>query len=192
MEGRQRALVAYATAAGSTEGVARRIAEVLTAKGIDTVCRPADAALDPAAFDAFVVGSAVHSMCWLAPALDLLSRIPPDRPLWCFSVGGLREPGSSRLVRRLADAERQRIEQRFPPGLGPRDHRLFSGVVAMAGEPLWARLFYRATGAHGGDQRNWAAIESWAAGTAAALTADRARTRTAGGAPADHWNEEAP
>ena len=48
MDDRTRVLVAYATAAGSTAGVAERIAVTLQAAGADVVCRPAGSDLDPA------------------------------------------------------------------------------------------------------------------------------------------------
>jgi menaquinone-dependent protoporphyrinogen oxidase len=57
-----RVLVAYATAAGSTAGIAERIAEILRTTGCEAACRPAGPDVDPAGFDALVLGSAVHNM----------------------------------------------------------------------------------------------------------------------------------
>ena len=68
-----RVLVGYATAAGSTAGIAERIGETLREQGCEVVCRPVGPDLDPSAFDAVVVGSAVHNMAWLRPALDFLA-----------------------------------------------------------------------------------------------------------------------
>ena len=67
-------LVAYASAAGSTAGVAERIAETLRSSGRGGVLPPAAPDIDPADFDAVVVGSAVHNMAWLPPAVELLRR----------------------------------------------------------------------------------------------------------------------
>jgi hypothetical protein len=61
MDAAPRALVAYSTAAGSTAGIAERIAQVL---------RDADLA----GVDGLVVGSAVHDMAWLAPWVEVLRR----------------------------------------------------------------------------------------------------------------------
>jgi menaquinone-dependent protoporphyrinogen oxidase len=99
-----RVLVGYATAAGSTQAIAERIADVLTSAGLTVVCRPVGPDLEPAAFDAVVLGSAVHSMAWLSPAVDFLSRFPAgDAPaLWCFSIGGLSHPDRTRFSRWLA------------------------------------------------------------------------------------------
>jgi menaquinone-dependent protoporphyrinogen oxidase len=91
-----RVLVGYATAAGATAGIAERIADDLRAAGCDVVCCPAGPDLDPTTFEALVVGSAVHNMSWLTPAVDLLTRIPigRQRSTWCFSVGGGQPAGS--------------------------------------------------------------------------------------------------
>jgi menaquinone-dependent protoporphyrinogen oxidase len=177
MDEKARVLVGYATAAGSTAGIAERIAATLRTGGRDVVCLPVGPDLDPATFDVFVLGSAVHNMAWLQPALDFLARVPTsdDRPTWCFSVGGLDPHGP--VARRMTDSELSRVEQGFPSGLRPRDHRLFRGIVDMIGAPLWARIFWRVMGDRPGDQRDWPAIEAWAQQIAAALVDDRATGR---------------
>jgi menaquinone-dependent protoporphyrinogen IX oxidase len=52
-----RVTVTYATAAGSTAGIAERIAAVLRADGLDVDCGPAGPAVDLERADAVVVGS---------------------------------------------------------------------------------------------------------------------------------------
>lgn len=169
-------LVAYATAAGSTAGIAERIAAVLTGTGCRAVCTPAGPDVDPAPFDALVLGSAVHEMAWLPDALAVLRRAAgTGRPVWCFSVGGLAHP-DGRTTRWMARGELGRIERGFPPGFAPRDHSLFAGVVDASRSPLWGRVFYRLTGSSSGDHRDWPAVEAWARSVAEALqagTADR-------------------
>jgi menaquinone-dependent protoporphyrinogen oxidase len=161
MDTTSRVLVAYATAAGSTTGVAERIATVLRRSGAEVVCRPVGPDLDPAGFDAVVVGSAVHNMAWLPPALDFLRRgAEGDRPVWCFSVGGIQPHGA--ITRWMTDLERQRVARDFPPSFEPRAHRIFGGIVEMRGTPLWGRAFYALTGGRAGDHRDWPAIEAWA------------------------------
>lgn len=172
MSDNTRVLVGYATAAGSTADVAARMAAVLQAAGCDVVCRPVGPDLDPAEFDAWVLGSAVHGMSWLPTALDFLRRaaLSGDRPLWCFSVGGLAP--RDRRSRWLAAKETARIQQAF--ALTPRDHRLFAGVVVMAGVPWFGQVFWRSAGGRPGDQRDWPAIEAWAGAIAADLAQLRA------------------
>lgn len=165
-----RVLVGYATAQGSTAGIAERIAVVLTNAGHSVLCRPVGPDLDPAAFDALVVGSAVHDMAWLPPATDFLRRAAgSDRRIWCFSVGGVTPRGP--LTRRVAVQEAHRVARGFPGGLAVRDHQLFGGIVQMAGVPLWGRLFWRVMGGRPGDHRDWSAIEAWARSIAAELPA---------------------
>jgi hypothetical protein len=107
----------HATAAGSTTGIAERIHEVLAAAGYAVRAEQliAERPLDPPDADAVVIGSAVHDMAWLPPALDALvvlaamDRIPP---LWCFSVGGVQPHGV--VTRALAAQEIRRVEASRP------------------------------------------------------------------------------
>jgi menaquinone-dependent protoporphyrinogen oxidase len=169
LTGTTRVLVGYATAAGSTAGIAERIAERLGDRGVDVTCRPVGPDLDPGAFDALVVGSAVHNMAWLRPALDFLGRLPGTngRPTWCFSVGGVDPHGT--VTRHMTALEVSKVEQGFPPGFHPRGHRFYGGIVEMTGVPLWGKAFWRLMGGRPGDHRDWAAIEAWADEIAAAL-----------------------
>ena len=174
MDTAPRALVAYATAAGSTAEIAEHIAGVLRGVGADVVCTPVAPDLDPGGFDALVVGSAVHNMSWLRPALDFLGRAATTgTPTWCFSVGGLAGPYRNRLNRAMSSSELRRVAQAFPPSFAPRDHRMFSGVVDMRGTPLWGRVFYRLTGGGTGDHRDWADIARWARSVSAQLPRQR-------------------
>lgn len=177
MAGTRRVLVAYATAAGSTAGVAERIAGVLRSAGCAVVCRPVGTAPDVTGFDGFVVGSAVHDMAWLPSAVDLLQRVAEagGGPVWCFSVGAVNPRGP--VTRYLARKEAERVAQRFPTGFAPRDHRVFGGIVAMREVPLWGRVVYRLAGARPGDHRDWPAVEAWAGTVAAELTAGPAGSR---------------
>ena len=171
-------LVGYATAAGSTAGIAERIAARLRDRGVDVTCRPVGPDLDPGPFDAVVLGSAVHNMAWLRPALDFVGRLPGtgDRPTWCFSVGGVDPQGA--VTRRMTALEVGKVERGFPPAFRPREHRFFGGIVEMAGVALWGKAFWRLIGGRPGDHRNWPAIEAWADEIAAALR----RAPVAGGA----------
>jgi menaquinone-dependent protoporphyrinogen oxidase len=168
-------LVGYATANGSTAGIAERIAAGLRGSGCEVDCRPVGADLPPGGFDAIVLGSAVHNMAWLRPAIDFLHRIPGTTPTWFFSVGGVQPSGA--VTRRLTDLEITRVEQGFPAQFRGREHKLFVGVVHMAGLALWGRIFWRLIGGRDGDHRDWPAIDRWAA----AIGADLSRLRDAAG-----------
>ncbi|MGY1704827.1 flavodoxin domain-containing protein [Geodermatophilus sp. SYSU D00697] len=164
-----RVLVGYATSAGSTRGIAERIAAGL-AEVADVTVGPLGPDVDPARFDAFVIGSAVHDMAWLPAAAEFLRSgraVLGDRPFWCFSVAGVAPRGP--VSRAVVGMEVQRIGSTFPSGLTPRDHRVFAGVVALQGMPLWGKLFWLAVGGRPGDHRDWSAVDRWAGEVAAAL-----------------------
>jgi menaquinone-dependent protoporphyrinogen oxidase len=181
MDTAPRVLVAHATAAGSTAGIAERIAAVLRAGGHAVDCRPAAPGVDPAGYDAVVVGSAVHDTAWLPPALDVVHRATAcgSTPVWCFSVGGVLPRGP--IARFVAAREAAHVARDFPTDLTVREHRLFGGVIEEHDVPLWGRLFYRMIGAQPGDHRDWAGIEEWAMHVGAALRQTR---RPAGLRPA--------
>jgi menaquinone-dependent protoporphyrinogen oxidase len=173
MDDTPRVLVGYATAAGSTTGIAERIADRLREAGCVALCRAVAPDLDPAAFDALVIGSAVHNMSWLTPAVDLLGRIPrtQQRSTWCFSVGGVNRQGA--VTRRMTAREVVRVQRGFPVGFRPREHRYFGGVVEMSGLPVAGRMFWRLIGGRPGDHRDWPAVDRWAGRIAEELTGAR-------------------
>ncbi|MEU4654610.1 flavodoxin domain-containing protein [Streptomyces sp. NPDC023723] len=160
-------LVAYATAHGSTRSIAERMAAALRDEGFTAEARPFAEVEDVHAWQAFVLGSAVHSQRWLAPAEDFLSvhqELLATRPVWLYSVGmpaALRGPW-----RRLAAKEEAVIERNLPPTLRYRGHRLFSGVIERSHLPRAGRLFFVLLGGRFGDFRDWAAVRGWTAGIA--------------------------
>ena len=82
-------LVGYASAHGSTEGIAKEIGERLTLTGVQAEVRPIDEIEEIDTFDAVVLGSAIHNMTWLPQATALVQRRAADlavRPVWLFSV----------------------------------------------------------------------------------------------------------
>ncbi|WP_072920850.1 flavodoxin domain-containing protein [Geodermatophilus obscurus] len=169
MTERVRVLVGHASAAGSTREIAERIAAGL-GDVADVVVRPLGPDVDPDEFDAFVIGSAIHNQEWLPAAVAFLDRgrsTLAHRPVWCFSVGGAAPRGPvSRAIIRM---ELERIAKSFPPGLVPRDHPVFAGIVVVDGLPLWGKLFWLALGGRPGDHRDWPAVDRWAADVATAL-----------------------
>jgi menaquinone-dependent protoporphyrinogen oxidase len=164
-------LVGYATVHGSTRETAGRVAAGLAEAGLRVEARDLRTVDDADAYAAFVLGSAVHGQTWLEPAkdfvrdnLDLLGA----RPLWIFSVGmpaALRGPW-----RRLAPREASVIVESLPGELVPREHALFSGVIAPAHLPLTGQIMFRLVGGRFGDYRDWDAVDGWTARIAEVLT----------------------
>lgn len=163
-------LVGYATAHGSTRGVADRLAAGLGRARLTTDTRPLDVVDDADAYDAFILGSAVHNQSWLDPAKDFVRdnlELLGPRPVWLFSVG---MPGALHGPwRRLGPMEASVIVRSLPTDLAGRSHRLFSGVILASQLPLGGRIRFRLMGGRYGDHRDWDAIDRWAAEIAGEL-----------------------
>jgi menaquinone-dependent protoporphyrinogen oxidase len=164
-------LVIYATAHGSTQGVAERIAARLGERGVPATARPAGRPDGLAGARAVVIGSATHHGQWLADAADYVRRnahLLRGRPIWAFSVGSLGE-GSSAFGPRLSGFLRGRRPAHVPAAqrecladMAPVDHHEFAGITDAE---HWGRagtaLLY-AVGGRPGDHRDWAEVDAWA------------------------------
>ncbi len=161
-------LVAYATARGSTRGIAERIASRLRDAGHAVELEPVNLVRDLSRYDAVVLGSPVFNQRWMPAADAFVDQHAAElrgRAVWLFSVGTFgddrrligpamrREPlGIGDLVRRV----------------GAHDYRVFAGVINRADWPLVGRMLYHAFGGRLGDHRNWDQVERWADAIAAA------------------------
>ncbi|MEU9869591.1 flavodoxin domain-containing protein [Actinomadura sp. NPDC048021] len=178
-------LVAYASANGSTRTIAGRIGAVLAERGLRADVRPMAEVEDAGAYDAFVLGSAIHDRAWLPEALGFLARegdALARRPVWLFSVGvpaALRGPWQHFGAKEeglLRDDLRTRVDA--------VDHRLFSGVFIREHTSLVGHLLFRALGCRYGDYRDWAGIDTWASTiTARPALSGRLRPRPRAGHP---------
>jgi menaquinone-dependent protoporphyrinogen oxidase len=156
-------LVGYASAHGSTRGVAQRIATTLEKGGNRVETQPVDRVRGVSRYDAVVLGSAIHNQQWLPQATRFVRHnrdVLVGLPVWLFSVG---MPGAlPRPWRRLAEKEEQKVSAELRNVIGPRDHRLFSGVVVANQLSFMGRIIFRALGGRYGDFRDWRAIDAWA------------------------------
>ncbi|MFJ8962677.1 flavodoxin domain-containing protein [Lentzea sp. NPDC102401] len=164
-------LVGFATAAGSTEGVAQRIAGIVRENGHEVETHNVDEVTDLHGYEAFIIGSAVHNQAWLPNAAAFLSRENPalsGKPVWLFSIG---LPGALRgPMRKWAGLEESDILAGLADDVRPLGHELFTGVVTpQAFGKVGARVF-RLMGGRFGDFRDWAAIDAWANQIAEDLT----------------------
>lgn len=167
-----RILVVYASKYGATRGIAERIAAKLAAAGCDAEVRPADAAGDLAAFDAFVIGSAAYIGSWRKEARDFVRRnraFLATRPVWLFSSGPLGTATRDAKGRDVLVTSEPREFAEFREAIGPRDLRVFFGAADSAAFRGIDRLFGHFFEAVEGDYRDWRAIEAWAEGIARAL-----------------------
>ncbi len=162
-------LVGYATAHGSTEGVADRIAARLRASGAKVTLAKLVDIDDVGPFDATIIGSAVHSGQWLPEAelfVDAHASALAARPTWLFSVCSVGETNSffsERVGGYLTKARKDsKPLSRWLALFGADHHRYFTGMVQRGDWPGLGTLFLRAMGGSFGDHRDWADIEAWA------------------------------
>jgi menaquinone-dependent protoporphyrinogen oxidase len=155
-------LVAYATKLGSTREIAERIASVIGAAGFEAEAVSVRDVHSVEPYRAVVLGSALYAAHWQRDANRFVTRhrhALAERPLWLFSSG----PLDPRLARQDLPMTPHAAE--ITAGLQILGHRTFGGRLlpdaavdpqVLATHPI-------------GDFRDWAAIERWAAGIAAAL-----------------------
>ena len=159
-------LVAYASRAGATRGVAERIAARMRDNSLDVHLDPLLGRERVDRFQAVVLGSPIYSGRWEQEAVDFVRRNAPalaGHAVWTFSVGW---PGHGE--RGPADATNLAEVHATVP---PRDHRFFLGALDASDLRLLQRLTFRLRGGQSGDFRDWAAIDAWTDEIARQLTA---------------------
>jgi menaquinone-dependent protoporphyrinogen oxidase len=157
-----RALVAYGSKYGSTQGIAEAIGAALRDAGLEADVAAAKGVGSVAGYDAVIVGAGVYVGRWNGDALSFVKRFSGDlsvRPVWFFSSGptGGDEKAEQQMAEMLAT-------QPGPPGeaakwaerLGIRGHRWFAGRVTPDMGGIFARWIPR------GDWRDFDAIAAWA------------------------------
>jgi menaquinone-dependent protoporphyrinogen oxidase len=172
-----RVLVAFASAHGSTEGIAAAIAERLREAGQVVELCPIDEVRSVAGLDGIVLGSAIHSGAWLPPAAAFVEEHAEQlsaQPLWLFSVSSVGDT-SSVFGRRVANVMRRARSEpaqvsAWRTRLDVRGHRNFAGVVERSHWGLGGTVFVRALGGTYGDHRDWSDVNRWAAQIATELS----------------------
>lgn len=160
-------LVAYASRAGSTAGVAEAIGKTLAESGAQVEVRPMTEVEDLAPYRAVVAGSAIQGGQWLPEAMQFirthqaeLARQPFATFLVCMT-----------LSMRNADQYREHVATWLNPVralVKPVSEGLFAGALDISKVPSFRdRLKFRLSVAFGvwseGDHRDWKAIRAWAA-----------------------------
>jgi menaquinone-dependent protoporphyrinogen oxidase len=158
----RKVLVAYATWAGSTVGVAERIAEVLNRNGFAAEALRARDVPDTSSYSAAVLGSPVHAGRPKSEALKFLGQNRADlssKPFAAFVVC-LAAKGSDEKSRATAAAYLEPVRTQVKP--------LSEGIFAGAYDPAKVNFVLRTVmdkmiKAPPGDFRKWDQIETWAA-----------------------------
>lgn len=160
-----RVLVAYASQAGSTAGVAEAIGKSLAEGGAQVDVRHVDAITDLSAYRAVVIGSAIHSGQWLPEAVAFVER----------NRAALRRmPTAIFQVCMMMTSDNEQYRAMIPSWLDPIAAELnpvargsFAGQIDLARYPklsdkLGMRIFLAFIKKQAGDYRDWNAIRSWA------------------------------
>ncbi len=168
-------LVAYASKAGSTKGIAEFIGGKLRGHGIQVDVSGAGSIENVTQYDAFVVGSAVYQYHWLKEGKEFVSKnrsVLAERPLWAFSSGPTGTKDTDSKGRNLLEVSGPKEIVDLKEWVHPRDHRVFFGAFfpdKLTGAVGW--FARRVPKDQVGDFRNWKEIEAWADGIASALLA---------------------
>jgi menaquinone-dependent protoporphyrinogen oxidase len=173
-----RVVVAYASAYGSTKGIAKEIGDRLTKASLQAEFRPIDEIEAIETYDAVVLGSAIHNMAWLPQAAAFVRTHTADlasRQVWLFSVSSVGDTSSffgprvTRFMRRMRKEPKEIAG--FRQTIRPRDHRNFAGAIERTHWSLAGNLFLKAFRGNYGDHRDWRDIDAWADGIARQLRA---------------------
>ncbi|HEU4673510.1 MAG TPA: flavodoxin domain-containing protein [Candidatus Limnocylindrales bacterium] len=174
-------LVAYASRHGATRGIAERIGQVLSDRGLDVMVRPVGEAAPAGGYDAFVVGSGAYMGRWLKEAArfvlthrDVLST----RPVWLFSSGPIGDEKVDKHGQDVLVAAEPIDFRELAGAVHPRGTKVFFGAFDPEAEPVglaerFGRPFMRMPAAKAampaGDFRDWPAIDAWANEVASGL-----------------------
>jgi len=157
-------LVAYASAAGCTRGVAEAIGRELDAQGCSVDVLPANQVREVDSYDAVVVGSGIHAGSWYGEALRFISRnVKPlsSKPVAYFVTCATLRGGMLRH-RQTAQGYVERITHRYPK-IRPIATGLFAGAVDYQRIGAIQRKILQWARVDEGDGRNWNEIRAWAA-----------------------------
>jgi menaquinone-dependent protoporphyrinogen oxidase len=166
-----RVLIAYASRYGATKGIAERIAATLHSQHLAPSMQPVNEAVDPAGYDAVLVGSPIYYLHWMKPAANFVrhnSRTLADRPVWLFSTGPLGTKEKDDQGRDVREFLEPKEIAEFRNIVRPRDHHMFFGAFDSAKLGFIHRLIYKLPANRNdalfpqGDFRNWQEIDAWA------------------------------
>ncbi|MFE5672111.1 flavodoxin domain-containing protein [Agromyces sp. NPDC056523] len=176
-------LVAYASKYGATEGIARRIGETLTTRGLDVVVAACKTVNDASGYDAFVVGSAVYEFNWRKAARKFVERnaeVLASKPTWLFASGPLGAEDVHKDGNHALKDSAPKQFAKYEDLVHPRGTTVFRGAYdhdkVSRGDRFVAWLPGVRDLMDEGDFREWDVIDAWATDIADELEAAEARS----------------
>ncbi len=168
-DSKRKVLVAYATRAGSTAGVAERVAEVLNRNGWTAQATEVKKVKDTTPYDAVVLGSSIRAGKLKPEVLKFLEKNEADlgaKPFAAFIVC-LTMKDSGEKSRATAGAYLDPVRLRIKP----LSEGLFAGAIDPEKLGFVERTIMKAMKAQPGDFRKWNEVEAWAASLAPLFSA---------------------
>ncbi len=163
-----RVLVTYATMAGSTEGVAKRIGEVLLERNIPVDVVEVSQVKDLSNYDTIILGSGIRGGTFFTGAnafIELNKSTLEQKVIYVFLVClTMREdtPSNRSTVEGYLDPIRAQIK--------PISEGLFAGAYDSSKHNFMEKLVMRAMKAPEGDFRRWDEITTWAESVAISIS----------------------
>jgi len=173
-------LVAYASKTGFTKGIAEFVGEKLRRQGLQVDIMDVRGVKETAAYDAFVVGSAVYMYHWLKEAKEFIEKNEGPlsaRPTWLFSSGPIGTKTTDSEGRNLLETSVPKEFEELKSSVNFRGHRVFYGGLDGSKLTGFMSLGYKMAmhskaareSMQEGDFRDWNAIEAWTNEIARAL-----------------------
>ncbi|WP_329126333.1 flavodoxin domain-containing protein [Streptomyces sp. NBC_01465] len=163
----RRALVAYGTKNGSTQGIAEAVAAALRTHTVETEVHPASEVEDVSPYDLVVLGGALYAGRWHRDAVRFARRHRAallERAVWLFSSGPLDASATQRDIPPVRGARRAAAH------LDARRHVTFGGRLEAGAQGRMARMIVES--GRGGDYRDFDRIAAWATGIAEECAAE--------------------
>ena len=160
-DARRKVLVAYGTRAGSTAGVAERVAEVLNRNGFAAQAIDVREVKDAAPYDAVVLGSSIRAGKLMPEVLKFLDKNKAKleaKPFAAFVVCLAMKDGDEKgraTAGPYLDPVRERVK--------PLSEGLFAGAYDPEKLGFAVRQVMKMIKAPPGDFRKWDDIEAWTA-----------------------------
>ncbi len=162
-----RVLVAYATMAGSTEGIAKRIGEVLKNHNLPVDVLEVSQIEDLSKYETVVLGSGIRGGAFFSGANMFIEQNKSELEVKDFHVFLV-----CLTMREDTPANRLTVEGYLHPirsQIKPISEGLFAGAYDSSKHNFMEKLVMRAMKAPEGDFRRWDEIASWAEGVATSI-----------------------